>query len=100
MQRADALALLAQGIGGPCLLQRAVAVEEGPGLHLRLERGDAFEAGADQLLRARLAAGDPRRRRGDGQVGEVGIGQWRLFPWIRARRTRSVAYSAAVEIVR
>ena len=84
MQRADALALLAQAIGGPCLLERALAVEEGPGLHLRLEGGDAVEAGADQLLRARLAAGNPRSRRGHGQVGEVRIGQWR--PSVDSRR--------------
>ena len=47
-------------------------IEKRPGLHLRLERGDAVEAGADQRLRRDLAAGDGGRSRGGGQGVEIG----------------------------
>ena len=63
---------LRAGVGGPGLLQRALAVEEGPGLDLRLELGDALEAGADQLLGAKLAAGNPAPPAAvAGQVGRA-----------------------------
>ena len=121
VQRPDALALLAQRLGGARLRQRPLGVEELPGLHLGLEGGDAVEAGADQLLELvspRAIRGPPGR----GEVGEVGIGQG-VFPSMCARSAQAcasmtsasastskpkvaepsgsrVAVSAAVEVVR
>ena len=59
-----ALRASSAGLG---LRQRPLGIEERPGLHLRLERGDAVEAGADQRLRGDLAAGDVGRGLDGGQ---------------------------------
>ena len=71
MQRADALACPARRVGRLRLLERALAVEERPGADLRLERIDAGEAGANQLLATvMLPRGDARGGLGGGEVGE------------------------------
>ena len=46
VQRADRLARAPALVGGARLVERELLVEEGPGLHLGLERADALEAGA------------------------------------------------------
>ncbi len=61
VQRSDALALLVLCVGGPGLLQCPIPVEKRPGLNRRLQRGDAVETGADEVLGQQLAIGDACR---------------------------------------
>jgi hypothetical protein len=73
VERPDRLARAAQLVRGAGLLERTVLVEEGPGLHLRLERADALEAGFDELLRSQQALLETALRFGSGQRPAISV---------------------------
>ena len=79
MQWANPLTLGAESIGSTRLRQCMLGIVECPRLHLGLERGNALKARGDQLLRARLATGDARRRLRSGEIGKIAVGQVALL---------------------